>query len=133
MTVSHPVEVELKLALPQEQAATFLKLMARRRGVPVRQAMRTLYFDTSDFALSALGVALRVRRAGRRWLQTIKTEGERHGGLSQRAEFEMPVSRGNGQLVLAGQGCNPNEDLLFSRCPVQPERPVGPLPVSDPL
>jgi inorganic triphosphatase YgiF len=94
MTASLPVEVELKLALPQEQAATFLKLMARRRGVPVRQAMRTLYFDTPDFALSALGVALRVRRAGRRWLQTIKTEGERHGGLSQRAEFEMPVMRG---------------------------------------
>jgi len=94
MTVSHPVEVELKLALPQHQAADFLMLMARRRSVPLRQAMRTLYFDTPDFALSALGVALRVRRIGRRWLQTIKTEGERHGGLSQRAEFEMPVSRG---------------------------------------
>jgi triphosphatase len=94
MTVSHPVEVELKLALPQPQAPDFLKLMARQRRVPVRQSLRTLYFDTPDFALSALGVALRVRRIGRRWLQTIKTEGERHGGLSQRAEFEMPVTRG---------------------------------------
>jgi triphosphatase len=94
MTVSHPVEVELKLALPAQQATDFLKLMARRRSVPVRQAMRTLYFDTPDFALSALGVALRVRRVGRRWLQTIKTEGERHGGLSQRAEYEMRVTRG---------------------------------------
>ncbi|MBI1283521.1 MAG: CHAD domain-containing protein [Thiobacillus sp.] len=94
MTVSYPVEVELKLALPRQQATAFLRLMARRRSVPVRHAMRTLYFDTPDFALSALGVALRVRRIGRRWLQTIKTEGERHGGLSQRAEFEMPVTRG---------------------------------------
>jgi inorganic triphosphatase YgiF len=94
MTVSHPVEVELKLALPPQQATDFLKLMARRRSAPVQQTMRTLYFDTPDFALSALGVALRVRRIGRRWLQTIKTEGERHGGLSQRAEYEMQVARG---------------------------------------
>jgi inorganic triphosphatase YgiF len=91
MTVSHPVEIELKLALPPQQVASFLTLMARRRSVPVQQAMRTLYFDTPDFALSAQGVALRVRRVGRRWLQTIKTEGERSGGLSQRAEFETTI------------------------------------------
>ncbi len=94
MTTSHPAEVELKLALPAQQVEAFVRRMARRRGVPVQHALRTVYFDTPDFALAALGVALRVRRVGRRWLQTIKTEGERHGGLSQRAEFEMPVARG---------------------------------------
>jgi len=93
MTVSDSVEIELKLALPPQQAAAFLKRMARRRSAPVQQALVTRYFDTPDFALSAQGVALRVRRVGRRWLQTLKTEGERHGGLSQRAEFEMPVAR----------------------------------------
>ena len=51
--------------------------MARRRSAPVRQELITRYFDTPDFALSAQGVALRVRRVGRRWLQTLKTEGER--------------------------------------------------------
>lgn len=94
MTVTPPVEIELKLALPQHQAAAFLKRMARRRSEPVRQNLVTRYFDTPDFALSAQGVALRVRRVGRRWLQTLKTEGERQGGLSRRAEYEMPVSRG---------------------------------------
>ena len=94
MTTSHPVEIELKLALPPQQAATFIKLMARRRSVPAQQALRTRYFDTPDFALSAQGIALRVRRAGRRWLQTLKTEGERRGGLSQRAEYEMAITRG---------------------------------------
>ncbi len=93
MTVSDSVEIELKLALPPQQAAAFLKRMARRRSAPVQQALITRYFDTPDFALSAQGVALRVRRVGRRWLQTLKTEGERRGGLSQRAEFEMPVAR----------------------------------------
>ena len=94
MTVSHPVEVELKLALPPPQVAAFLKLMARRRGVQQQLEFVTRYYDTPDFALSLLGVSLRVRRIGRRWLQTIKTEGERHGGLSQRVEYEMPVARG---------------------------------------
>ncbi len=94
MTIPHPVEIELKLELPPEQATRFLKLMARRRSVPVQQNLVTRYFDTPDFALSAHGVALRVRRSGRRWVQTLKTEGERRGGLSQRAEFEMAISRG---------------------------------------
>lgn len=88
----HPQEIELKLALPPEQAAAFLKRMARRRSVPVQHDLVTRYFDTPDFALSGQGVALRVRRVGRRWLQTLKTEGERQGGLSRRAEYEMPVA-----------------------------------------
>ncbi|WP_296771141.1 CYTH and CHAD domain-containing protein [Thiobacillus sp.] len=94
MTTPHPMEIELKLALPPQQAAAFVKRMARRRSVPLQQDLVTRYFDTPDFALSAQGVALRVRRVGRRWLQTLKTEGERQGGLSRRVEFEMPVSRG---------------------------------------
>lgn len=90
-----PQEIELKLALPPAQAAAFVKRMARRRTLkPVEQDLVTIYFDTPDFALAAAGVALRVRRAGRRWLQTLKTEGERQGGLSRRAEYEMAVRAG---------------------------------------
>src|SRR5512139_1621430 len=94
MTTPHPQEIELKLTLPPGQTEAFVKRMARRRTTPVQQALVTRYFDTPDFALSAQGVALRVRRVGRRWLQTLKTEGERQGGLSRRAEYEMPVSGG---------------------------------------
>ncbi len=94
MTDLHPLEIELKLALPPAQAEAFGKLMARRRLAPQRQTLKTRYFDTPDFALSRQGIALRVRRAGRRWLQTLKTEGERHGGLSQRIEYEMAVTTG---------------------------------------
>ncbi len=94
MTNRQPVEIELKLTLPPHQVEAFLKRMARRRSVPQQQELITRYFDTPDFALSRRGVALRVRRAGRRWLQTLKTEGERRGGLSLRAEYETPVARG---------------------------------------
>lgn len=94
MTISNPVEIELKLALPPQQAVSFLQLM-RRRSPPGQQELITRYFDTPAFALSEQGVALRVRRAGRRWVQTLKTEGVRRGGLSQRAEYEMTVTRGS--------------------------------------
>src|SRR4030065_2274012 len=95
MTASDSVEIELKLALPPQQAEAFLKRMARCRSTPVRQVLVTRYFDTPDFSLSAQGVALRVRRIGRRWLQTLKTEGERRGGEARRAEYEMAVTRGS--------------------------------------
>jgi inorganic triphosphatase YgiF len=88
------LEIELKLSLPPGQAAAFVRRMARRRCTPERQLLHTRYFDTADFTLSGQGVALRVRRAGRRWVQTLKTEGERQGGLSRRLEYEMPVARG---------------------------------------
>lgn len=91
---SAPLEIELKLALPAEQVAAFLSLMARRRRTPVKQVLHTLYFDTVDFDLGRQGIALRVRRAGRRWLQTLKTEGQRAGGLSTREEYETPTQRG---------------------------------------
>ena len=94
MTNPPPLEIELKLALPPQQVDAFRRRMARRRCQPVQQDLVTRYFDTPDFALSAQGVALRVRRVGRRWLQTLKTEGERCGGLSQRVEYEMPIRRG---------------------------------------
>lgn len=87
-------ETELKLALAPDQVAPFLRLMARRRQTPTRQRLVTRYYDTPDFALNAVGVALRVRRQGRRWVQTLKTEGERHGGLSVRAEYETPLAHG---------------------------------------
>ena len=84
-------EIELKLLLP----AGTKSLLSHPRivGTPVkRQRLHTLYFDTADFKLAERGIALRVRRIGRRWIQTLKTEGDSSGGLSTRVELEVPVS-----------------------------------------
>ena len=84
-------EIELKLTLEAHQAVAFKRLMARRRVAPTTHNLLTRYFDTPDFALGDLGVALRIRRVGRRWIQTLKREGDRQGGLSVRAEYESPL------------------------------------------
>lgn len=85
------LEIELKLTLEAHQILAFKRLMARRRVAPTTHNLLTRYFDTPDFALGDLGVALRIRQVGRRWIQTLKVEGDRHGGLSVRAEYESPV------------------------------------------
>jgi inorganic triphosphatase YgiF len=86
-----PAEIELKLWLRREDAEAFASLARLKRARPHQEQLRTIYFDTPDFKLARKGVALRVRRVGQRWLQTLKTEGERSGGLSKRLELETPV------------------------------------------
>src|SRR5690606_18639843 len=38
------------------------------------------------------GLALRLRKLGRRWLQTLKTRGESQAGLHARGEYETAAS-----------------------------------------
>ncbi|MEX0807782.1 MAG: CHAD domain-containing protein [Dongiaceae bacterium] len=68
-------EFELKLHLPATQAAAFRReplLQRLARGPVSTRNLRSIYFDTPDRNLSNAGVALRVRRVNRRWIQTIK-------------------------------------------------------------
>jgi triphosphatase len=90
---SLPGETELKLWLRPEDAELFQALPRLRRVRWHQEKLRTIYFDTPDFRLAKKGAALRVRAVGRRWIQTLKTEGERSGGLSTRLELEAPVAK----------------------------------------
>ncbi|MDZ4737118.1 MAG: CHAD domain-containing protein [Rhodospirillaceae bacterium] len=68
-------EFELKLHLPERQVAAFRREMLLQRfarGPITTRNLRSIYFDTADRDLSKAGIALRVRRVNRRWLQTIK-------------------------------------------------------------
>jgi inorganic triphosphatase YgiF len=79
------IERELKFLLAP---GSFARLAAK---APRRRSLVSIYYDTPDRRLQRAGVALRLRRDGARWLQTLKAEGDAGGGLAQRAEWEMPV------------------------------------------
>lgn len=86
-------EIELKLALAEDQAARFLrqpllKQAQRRRA----ENLDNIYYDTADLALRRNGIALRLRRQGGSWRQTVKLAGSAAGGLSNRPEWETPYA-----------------------------------------
>ncbi|HEY0665327.1 MAG TPA: CHAD domain-containing protein [Gallionella sp.] len=88
------IETELKLRIAPGQLArlkrhTLLKSLAVTR--PVTRRLYNIYFDTPKLALHKSRMALRLRRAGRQWLQTLKGGGSVKGGLHERNEWEVPV------------------------------------------
>ncbi|MEM9045988.1 MAG: CHAD domain-containing protein [Pseudomonadota bacterium] len=94
-------EIELKLEL---DAATLDRVRRCRWPAnfrpekPVTRNLRTIYFDTSDFRLAEAGMALRLRKVGRRWIQTVKLAQSMTLGLSMAEEHECPAP--GGRLVL---------------------------------
>jgi adenylate cyclase len=90
-----PDEIELKLAVRPADAPRLLRhpLLAKAERLPAR-SLFNIYYDTPELALRNRGVALRQRRQGGRWLQTVKCAGETAGGLSARPEWEYPAARG---------------------------------------
>ncbi len=94
-------EIELK-DLIDDNAAWQLWPRARASGLangkPTTRTLRSIYLDTPDHDLRAAGIALRLRRDGRRWVQTVKTGREMHGGLSQAEELENPAPGGRVNL-----------------------------------
>jgi inorganic triphosphatase YgiF len=89
------VETELKLNISPEyldklRRHALLRTLAVNR--PVTHKLYSVYYDTPDLALCANAMALRLRRSGRQWLQTLKGGGSVQAGLHQRNEWEMPVA-----------------------------------------
>ena len=87
-------EIELKLsidpaALPQLKGHAALGAVKAGRARTAR--VSSTYYDTPTLELRAASVALRVRRDGARWLQTVKGEGSAAAGLHRRAEYEWLI------------------------------------------
>lgn len=87
------MEIELKLSMAPDTLQRLIRspLWTVLNTRDQRQRLQTRYFDTPDGQLLRAGVALRVRRAGRRWVQTIKGGGAVSAGLHRRHEVETAV------------------------------------------
>ena len=68
-------EIELKLQVPAERLAEVEAAVAGRDPTPAVR-LRAAYFDTADRRLAGAALALRLRREGRRWVQTLKGAGD---------------------------------------------------------
>ncbi|MGA8148999.1 MAG: CHAD domain-containing protein [Gallionellaceae bacterium] len=88
------VETELKLSIAPEQLNRLrrhpsLKALATTRAATCK--LHNIYYDTPALDLHRGAMALRLRRVGKGWLQTLKSGGSVQAGLHLRNEWETPV------------------------------------------
>ncbi len=99
------IEAELKIGLDEAGLARLRRspALAALRAAPARtKALVSVYYDTPGHALAAAGVSLRLRRAGRAWVQTVKRRAGsvQSSGFFAHEEDERPAP--GGRLVLDG-------------------------------
>lgn len=89
------LEIELKLRISPEDVGLLLQhpllQLTSTQAISVEQLV-SRYFDTADLALWQEGLSMRVREAGGRTIQTLKTAGEQIGDLQHRHEWDQPVN-----------------------------------------
>jgi inorganic triphosphatase YgiF len=96
------MEIELKLLVPPEALLRIDRHPAVRlvrRGGARKLALATVYYDTPEAELARAGMALRLRRDGARWVQTLKGGGTAAAGLHARDEIEWDLT---GQTLNVG-------------------------------
>ncbi|MDF2234042.1 CHAD domain-containing protein [Albimonas sp. CAU 1670] len=97
-------EIELKFLLDaagEKALRASPALKALSDGPGRRRKLRSIYFDTPARDLRAAGFALRLRKVGRGWVQTVKAGSHASGaGLFSMREAETPAPGGRLDLDL---------------------------------
>jgi inorganic triphosphatase YgiF len=95
-------EIELKLLINPMDINRLRRhplLKAHAAGRARSRNLLSIYFDTPDLTLRQQRVALRVRRIGAHWVQTVKGGGGVRAGLHQRGEWEDGVAQDRPDLT----------------------------------
>ncbi|HLV77812.1 MAG TPA: CYTH domain-containing protein [Marinobacter sp.] len=88
------IELEIKLTVSETAQARALDWLVRQPEASKGSAktLSNRYYDTADAALNRARAALRVRQAGDRYIQTLKTQGQFTGGAHRREEWEWELA-----------------------------------------
>lgn len=88
------LETELKLRITPEHLARLKRhVLFKKHQITAPKTLRlyNVYYDTPELELHKRKMALRLRRVGGKWIQTLKGGGQMMAGLHQRFEWEVPV------------------------------------------
>src|SRR5690349_5689362 len=89
-------EIELKLSVRPDRLERVMRsphLQGDGARRAIARALKNIYYDTPHLALRERGLVVRVREAGRRYIQTVKAGGSAGpSGLFSRHEWERPVA-----------------------------------------
>ena len=88
-------EIELKLLVAAKDLPRLRDVLATlaAAGRPRRQRLLSHYFDTPTLQVRDKGAALRVRKVGGQWVQTLKAGGGVSAAMHQRGEWETLVNK----------------------------------------
>ncbi|MSP50665.1 MAG: CYTH and CHAD domain-containing protein [Alphaproteobacteria bacterium] len=115
-------EVELKLALDPADLPRLKQHPLLRASRPSTTRLEAVYFDTSDLRLAQRNLTLRVRRAGHRHVQTVKSGSLRQIGLFEREESEQRIAEASPDPQLIGDA-----ELRRAVGGALKERPLKPI------
>ena len=97
------MEIELKLLMARENLDRVLGAQVVKRcaqGGAETGELTSVYYDTPDLDLHGERLALRLRQSGEHWLQGLKGGAASTAGLTEREEYEWPVSGRSVDLTL---------------------------------
>lgn len=112
-------ELEIKLSVSEAAQKMAFEWLSARPAVRPGKTKKLInrYFDTPHADLNRAKAALRIRKAGDDYIQTLKTRGEFVDGAHRREEWEWPVSGPELDLSLL-EGTPLNAELDLSRLQV---------------
>ncbi|RJG13010.1 inorganic triphosphatase [Pseudomonas cavernicola] len=103
-------ETEIKLRVSRETLAALREhplLKKRNKAGWERRELFNQYFDTPERDLAKAKIALRIRRDGEEFIQTLKTRGQSVAGLSERHEYDWALSKAKLDLKKLNDECWP--------------------------